>query len=50
MKWIVFVITLVICNYMISCQDIVFPNNEEISHVSGNAAVIIIKGHKEGDD
>ncbi|XP_068982612.1 uncharacterized protein [Bombus flavifrons] len=39
MKWIVFGITLVICSYIISCQDIVFPNNEEISHVSGNAAI-----------
>ncbi|XP_033347698.1 uncharacterized protein LOC117232459 [Bombus vosnesenskii] len=39
MKWIVFGITLVIRNYIISCQDIVFPNNEETSHVSGNAAI-----------
>ena len=40
MKWIIFNITLVTWNCIIFCQDIVFPNDEEMSHVSGNTAVI----------
>lgn len=47
MKWIIFSITLVTWNY-IFCQDIVFPNDEEISHVSGNAAVITYIQERQG--
>lgn len=36
MKWIIFGVMLIIWNYIISCQDIVFPDDEEITHVSGN--------------
>ncbi|XP_015584984.1 uncharacterized protein LOC107262868 [Cephus cinctus] len=40
MKWIIFSFTLLIFTFRIWCQDIVFPNDEEMSHVSGNKAEI----------
>ncbi|XP_043255037.1 uncharacterized protein LOC122398860 [Colletes gigas] len=40
MKWIIFGTTLIIWIYIIMCQDIVFPDDEETSHISGNNAVI----------
>nr|XP_034192641.1 uncharacterized protein LOC117609951 isoform X4 [Osmia lignaria]XP_034192642.1 uncharacterized protein LOC117609951 isoform X4 [Osmia lignaria] len=40
MKWVIFGIILIIWNYVTSGQDFVFPDDEEISHVSGNNATI----------
>ncbi|XP_035727175.1 uncharacterized protein LOC118443800 [Vespa mandarinia] len=40
MKWILFNSAFLICSYFILCQDIVFPNDEELSHVSGNKPMI----------
>ncbi|KZC06216.1 PREDICTED: uncharacterized protein LOC107194934 [Dufourea novaeangliae] len=40
MKWLVFGIIFIIYNYIILCQDIVFPDDEELSHVGGNSGVI----------
>ncbi|OAD56935.1 hypothetical protein WN48_02460 [Eufriesea mexicana] len=34
MKWIFFGVTLIIWCYIISCQDIVFPTEEETSHIT----------------
>lgn len=42
MKLVIFGIVLMIWNYVISGQDIVFPDDEQISHVSGNSAMVII--------
>lgn len=36
MKWLIFSTTLIIWNYIISCQDIVFPSDEETYHVNDN--------------
>lgn len=40
MKWLILGIALIIWNYVISGQDIVFPDDEEISHISGNNPVV----------
>lgn len=49
MKWIIFSISLVTWNCtVILCQDIVFPNDEEMSHVSGNKAVITYIQERQG--
>lgn len=42
MKWLILGIALIIWNYVISGQDIVFPDDEEISHISGNNPVVIM--------
>lgn len=39
MKWLVFSITLIIWNY-ISCQDIVFPSDEEIHYTNNNIETV----------
>ncbi|CAK9822621.1 hypothetical protein ANTRET_LOCUS1112 [Anthophora retusa] len=36
MKWVVFGSILIIWSCIISCQDIVFPKDEQFSYVSGN--------------
>lgn len=40
MKWLVFNIILIIRNYVISCQDIVFPSDEETYHVNSNTEMV----------
>ncbi|KAK2577005.1 hypothetical protein KPH14_011967 [Odynerus spinipes] len=40
MKWILFNCAFFISCYSICCQDILFPDDEEISHVSGNKQLI----------
>ncbi|XP_043793257.1 uncharacterized protein LOC122715269 [Apis laboriosa] len=40
MKWLIFSTTLIIWNYIISCQDIVFPSDEETYHINDNNETI----------
>ncbi|XP_031843339.1 uncharacterized protein LOC116431696 [Nomia melanderi] len=39
MKWIVFCVTLIIWNCMMLCQDIIFPNEEEIPPISNKGPI-----------
>ncbi|KAI4484840.1 PREDICTED: uncharacterized protein LOC106793926 [Polistes canadensis] len=40
MKWLLFSSAFLIYSSIILCQDIVFPNDEELTHVSGNKPMI----------
>lgn len=42
MKWILFNSAFLTCTCFILCQDIVFPNDEELSHVSGNKPMVCV--------
>ncbi|XP_066598243.1 uncharacterized protein [Prorops nasuta] len=40
MKWLLYGSLFLMFNYVMWCQDIVFPDDEELSHLSGNKKVI----------